>query len=243
MSPSQTVIVDERFCGPPDSGNGGYVCGQLAAHLSGVAVVRLHRPPPLGRALEVHPSETGVELLDGDGVVASAQPSSWDDAFRVPAAPHYDEAEKAAQGFSGYELHWFPGCFVCGPRRAEGDGLRIFPGAVAGSDLVAGPWHPDASLADADGRVRDEFMWAALDCAGAFAFPPDPERALVLGSLTALIAAPPSAGDRCIVVGWPAGIDGRKYFAGTAIFSESGERLAVARATWIRIEPPNRGSP
>jgi hypothetical protein len=26
----EAIHIDRRFCGPPDSGNGGYVCGRVA---------------------------------------------------------------------------------------------------------------------------------------------------------------------------------------------------------------------
>ena len=42
---------------------------------------------------------------------------------------------------------------MCGPDRAEGDGLRVFPGPVAGRGLWAAPWTPDPSVAGADGRA------------------------------------------------------------------------------------------
>ena len=35
---------------------------------------------------------------------------------------------------------------------------------------------------------------------------------------------------------WPLGEDGRKLYAGTALFSADGELLALARQTWIRAE-------
>jgi hypothetical protein len=43
----------------------------------------------------------------------------------------------------------------------------------------------------------------------------------------------PDLGERCVVVSWPLGEDGRKLFAGTALFAEDGELLALARQTWI----------
>ena len=61
-------------------------------------------------------------------------------------------------------MHPYPACFVCGPTRDEGDGLRIFPGPVEGRELYAAPWTPDDSVADDEGIVRPEFVWAALDC-------------------------------------------------------------------------------
>jgi hypothetical protein len=47
------------------------------------------------------------------------------------------------------------------------------------------------------------------------------------------VEALPQAGERCVVVGWPLGDEGRKAFAGTALFGEGGRLLGVARATWI----------
>ena len=41
------TIIRKRFCGPPNSGNGGYVCGLLANALGEPAQVTLHAPPPL----------------------------------------------------------------------------------------------------------------------------------------------------------------------------------------------------
>ena len=43
----QSIRIDRRFCGPPNSGNGGYVCGLLAAHIDGGAEITLRVPPPL----------------------------------------------------------------------------------------------------------------------------------------------------------------------------------------------------
>ncbi|MCL5068064.1 MAG: hypothetical protein M1368_06905 [Thaumarchaeota archaeon] len=51
-----------------------------------------------------------------------------------------------------------PSCFNCGPLRLEGDGLRIFPGILAGRDVVAPPWTPAESLGDSTGVVKSEFI-------------------------------------------------------------------------------------
>jgi hypothetical protein len=34
---TDTFVIARRFCGPPDSGNGGYACGRIAEHLDGPA--------------------------------------------------------------------------------------------------------------------------------------------------------------------------------------------------------------
>jgi hypothetical protein len=36
-------------------------------------------------------------------------------------------------------------------------------------------------------------------------------------------------------VGWALGADGRKHFAGSALYSEAGHAVAVGRATWIEL--------
>ena len=67
------VTVDARFNGPPESGNGGYVCGLLARWIDGPAQVTLRVPPPLGRELTVQRSGDRAALLDGDVLVAAAR--------------------------------------------------------------------------------------------------------------------------------------------------------------------------
>jgi hypothetical protein len=51
--------------------------------------------------------------------------------------------------------------------------------------------------------------------------------------MTARVGRVPTAGERCVVTSWPLGVDGRKLFAGTALFAEDGELLALARQVWI----------
>ena len=57
---------------------------------------------------------------------------------------------------------------------------------------------------------------------------------IVLGRMTAEIVRLPEEGEKCIVISWPLGEDGRKLYAGTALFAAGGELLAVARQTWIQ---------
>jgi hypothetical protein len=51
--------------------------------------------------------------------------------------------------------------------------------------------------------------------------------------MAARVARVPEAGERCVVAAWPLGEEGRKLYAGTALFSEEGELLTLARQTWI----------
>lgn len=229
-----TLVIARRFCGPPNSGNGGYVCGRVAAAIDGAASVRLMAPVPLETELHLERGNGAAQLLRGSRVIAEAKAAPVD--LVPPCAPSYTRAESAAAACPGFIRHPFPRCFVCGPERQAGDGLRIFPGSVDGGGVVAAPWIPDRSLADASGAIGREFLWAALDCTSGFATPPIArDRAIVLGALNARIDADIAADDECVVVGWPLGSDGRKRFAAAAVLRASGELLAIARATWIEI--------
>jgi hypothetical protein len=57
----------------------------------------------------------------------------------------------------------------------------------------------------------------------------------VLGQLTASIRGQVMPGDKCVAMGWPLQVDGRKRFAGSAVFSESGKLVALARAIWLEV--------
>ena len=131
---------------------------------------------------------------------------------------------------------------MCGISRGPGDGLRIFPGPVTGRALWAAPWTPDPSITDASGRVRPEVVWAALDCpsgiAAAEAAGLGQEAPILLGRMTARLAALPALGGECRVIAWPAGRDGRKLTAGSALLGPGGEVLAVARAVWLAVLRP-----
>lgn len=102
--------------------------------------------------------------------------------------------------------------------------------------MVAAPWIPDRSLGNDAGRVRPEFLWAALDCTSGFAVLPVPEgNAIALGELCARIDGGIVPGEECVAIGWPLQLDGRKRFAGSAVVSSSGRPVAVGRATWIEV--------
>jgi hypothetical protein len=226
---TRTVTIGRRFCGPPSSGNGGYVAGLLAAELGGSdCEVMLKAPPPLERPLRIERDGAGAVLADGDKVVASAMPAEV--APDVPPAPSAAAAAEAVQHYAGFTAHPFPACFVCGPERAEGDGLRIFPGPAAGG--VAAPFATGADLCR-EGELATEFVWAALDCPGYFSLGGRAGPA-VLGKMAVHVAAPARCGEALTVLGWPIESSGRKHRVGTALF-RGGEPLAWAAATWISI--------
>jgi hypothetical protein len=198
--------------------------------------VRLRVPPPLDTPLEVRRTGANASLHHGDTVVAEARPAAA--APELPRAPTWHEAEAATRRFRGFDAHWFPACFVCGPERDHGDGLRIFPGPLDGRDgLVACPWVPDASLAasGAGGRVAPEFVWAALDCPGAFAFPPPAAGVILLGELAVELRGEVAVGERCVLVGWEIAHTGRKHTTGTALFDAAGTCRGAGVGTWFEV--------
>jgi hypothetical protein len=220
------IVLPRRFRGPLASANGGYASGRLAAFVDAYVVeVTLRLPPPLDRPLEVR-EEGGsvVLLLDGDALVAEAQPGEL--ALEPPAPVSPAEAEAASERHVREGDAIFDQCFSCGFRE-DRDGLGIHAGPVARREpLHAAPW-----------EVRDvapEVVWAAIDCSGAYAVGSAGRGDIVLGRMTTRVDRLPDVGDLCVVAAWPLGEDGRKLYAGTALFSEGGELLALAQQTWIQ---------
>lgn len=231
---TQTAIP-ARFNGPPTSGNGGYSCGVLAAHVSGCARVRLHVPPPLDTPLKINQTDDGgVAMYDGDTLVATAVAGALE--LSPPAAPSLAQAEAAMQHFPCYRNHLFPTCFVCGPGRPAHDGLGLFPGPVSGSSLYACVWRPTPDLLDHEQNIRPEILWAALDCPGYFAAMGNEPRPALLGELVGELYSSAAGQQPLIVYAWPMGVDGRKFYAGTAIATEDGKIVASAKSTWILLK-------
>jgi hypothetical protein len=231
------VTVDRRFNGPPDSGNGGYVMGLVAELIEGdTATVTLRAPPPLDVPLDVVRDGSLVSLVHGGDVVAVGRPDVLE--LEVPRAVPVGAATDAVARYPAYHSHIFPTCFVCGPAREPGDGLRLFAGPVDDRQVVATPWTPSADLA-VDGLVRPRFMYAALDCPSYFAFWLEDQALLtaVLGRFTTRVRRLARVGERCVVMAWQLQRDGRKHFSASAVTTADGELLAVARATWIELRP------
>jgi hypothetical protein len=238
-----SLVIPSRFCGPPGSGNGGYVCGRIAAYLDGSVTVTLRRPPPLATPMTVERDDDGaVRIHDGGTLIAEATSSPGSPPLQIPGPVSRAEARTAAGRGRYYADPVFPACFVCGTGRRPGDGLRIFPGPVPGRPLWAAPWTPDRSVTGAHGRVRPEVVWAALDCpsgiAAAEASALGRDTAILLGRMTASPAMLPLAGDQCRVIAWPGARDGRKLTAGSALLGPGGEVLAIARAVWLTVQRP-----
>jgi hypothetical protein len=201
--------------------------------------------------MAVETDEGSVRVFHDRTLIGEAAPSPDGRALETTSAVSPAEAAAAAGRARYFTDPVFPDCFVCGRNRQAGDGLRIFPGRVAGRELWAAPWTPDASVADADFKVRPEMVWAALDCpsgiAAAEAAGPGTTAAaaevggggwdtvILLGRMTASLAARPTVGDQCRVIAWPQTRDGRKLTAGSALLGPGDEVLAVAAALWLTV--------
>lgn len=231
-----TLTIDRGFNGPKLSGNGGYVGGRLAQVFGGDGAVEItfRAPIPMETALSLHRTNDVLRLMDGDTLVCEARAGSVD--HLTPPPPPTDWHEVARRGETGgspvdSEFNW---CLVCGRGRAEGDGLRVFGtgGPERGRSLSC--YVPHAVHADVSGRIRPEFVWGTLDCPGAWAAQdPDDWRPALTGRMTAKVIEPPKVGERCAVVGWRIGVDGRKLYSGTALYTEQGRLCALGHCTWI----------
>lgn len=217
-----------RFCGPPESGNGGWVSGRLVAYadLDGAASVRLSSPPPLEKVMRLQRDGETTVLLDHSVRVAQAGVADPIDDDGTPAPVSYAEALAAGEHYPGLRDHPFPTCFSCGTDRDPEDALCLRPGPVDGT-VFAAAWVPR--------EVTGEIVWSALDCPGGWALGVG-GRPMVLGTMTAQIDELPAVGQECVVMAWRTGGQGRKHTAATALFA--GDRLlARARSVWIEVDP------
>ncbi len=230
------ATIEQRYKGPPGSGNGGYSAGIIGSLIGDCAEVTLTAPPPLDRPLAITERDGEWTLTDGEQLIAQGHATEF--GLDVPAPPSIEQARAAESEYTGHAHHIFPGCFVCGPDRAEHDGLRLFTGQVEGREVVASHWHPAQDIAGSFGSVMARVVWAALDCPTYFGAqlggaPPH----AVLGRLAARQLSPVSVDREHIVIGWPIGIEERKFFGGSAIYTSEGELCAYAKGTWIAIDP------
>lgn len=254
MSPTATDVAsgtlrfEQRFQGFANGALGGYVAGAVAKRIGGPAEVNLRSLPPLDRDLELRETDEGALVLsDGDTTVLDAHRSGFE--LDVPAPPSWDAALAAAEHLMHHEhAHPYPGCFACGPGRAEGDGLRLFIGR--GEDPegpLVSAWTPHPALGAEDGTLAPEMLWAALDCPTIWAAWSDSRPARPReGRLTVLARQrleqlrPVPAGEPAIVTAWAVEREGRKCLAGAAIHDREGELLV--RADSLLVDVPAPGS-
>jgi len=231
------LLVPARFCGPPTSGNGGWTAGALAAYLASAVPgptieVTLHAPPPLDTPMAVTTADDRTVAGAAGSTVAAAR--IVDRPLTAVEAVDADTARAAEDAYVGRTRSPFPGCFVCGVDRAEGDGLRIFSGPVDGNpDLVAATWTPH--------ETSVPLAWAALDCPGGWAGGLG-DRLMVLGRMSVRLDALPSPGQRHVVVGAARGRVGRKTSTATSLYDGAGRLVGLAEQVWIEVDAATFGA-
>ena len=137
-------------------------------------------------------------------------------------------ARTVSASYPGFALHPFPECFVCGPARSPGDGLRLFPGRL-GDSRTACTW-----TVSAEWSGQPELVWAALDCPGGWSAQIE-GRPMVLGRMTAQLQALPETGEECVIMGLLLGAHGRKTWTATTAYGTDGRELGRAHATWLTV--------
>jgi len=241
-TPPETVTISDRFRGPPRSGNGGFTGGTLARLLDTPAdrpaEVTLRSPVPLARELAVHRRDDGsMTVTDDERLIAEVRSSGLD--LEVPPPPSWQQAleaqpdsislqDREGSPFPGRGFH--PVCFCCGADHE--DGLAVYASRIDDKQ-VAAAWRTRPEWADKDGNIPVPWLWTALDCPGQVAFAVQGIWTGLLGRITAAVDGSARAGDNYIVTAWPVTVEGKKHFAGTAVFSESGELVARAVSVWI----------
>ena len=230
-----SITIDRRFCGPKASANGGYAAGRFASVIDGPAEVTLNAPTPFDTPIAFRDGGSGaIAAVCGGVEIALIKPAAV--TIEAPPAPDANDVLAARDAYlsdKGMTLI-YPYCFVCGKYREEGEGLRIFAGATPEGPVNADFWTPHASLADKEGLVAPEYLWAALDCPSAFALRGG-SNPVLLGRFAADIARRPAAGETLTVAAWRTGADGRKHYSSSAIYDAGGAVIAAANATWIEI--------
>jgi hypothetical protein len=238
----QTVTVGERYFGFAGVGHGGYTSGLVSALVGGPTEVTIRQPIPLSQELHVQRMTHGRLQLRSNGTVI-LQGAPVAPRREVPEPISFDEAVAASQRFAGLRTNPSPKCLCCGPGRPEGEGLRVFAGPVEGrTDVVGAGWVPHANFANGDGGVREEFVWAALDCPGAWALAhsrPGELRGLVTVRITGEVLGPVVAGERHVVLAWAMSSRRRLLDCAAAVFTADGELRAHATAIWVQA--PGRG--
>ena len=218
------------------------MAGILAKKLEGCVRVRINWPIPLNEELVIQTGIQDSKLLHGETLIAQASSADQSrlQALLRPSMPPYvsfNEALEASKAYPGFESHPFPECFVCGPNREVGDGLRIFPGPHSSETFVCAPFKTYPSLFSSDKNMAVEYQWSALDCSGAYgimnAFGPDK---YVLGTIIGEIKAPIHMDEMIVAMGWAIDKAGRKARSGTALINHHGQLKSWALSTWIAIK-------
>ena len=229
-----SLVVPTRFAGPPGAVNGGWIAGHLASLVGRprdeAVTVALRAPTPLDRRLDVLHTGSTVVLTEGERVLVTARAADGGWTGSPPRVVDPVEAELAGFEFAGYDWHPFPGCYVCGHRRHDQEGLRLFPGPVDGPrGRVAALW-----TAPGEGALTTEAVWGLLDCPTGWAHMSAGGVAL-LGTITARHLADVVGGETYVVVAEAGHRRGRTLPATGAVYTTTGRLVATSETTWVDV--------
>jgi hypothetical protein len=231
------LIVPRQFRGPPVTANGGYICGLMSNAVGGRGSAMLRAGVLVDAPHKLAFGDDGEAFLtDAEGkLLATAKPAA-DEALPAPPAPPSLEAARRAgrtSPFASRSLH--RGCFSCCIEREDGEGLGVFVGQIEGAPAgqCAGVWRPHANFAGPDGTIPDEITWGALDCPGSMAWFVAGQPVGLLGTMAGEVTERPRAGEEYVVLAWTDRVEGRKHFAGVALFDAAGKLLARGGQIWI----------
>ena len=237
---STTISIPAKFCGPPRSGNGGYFCGAVAAQVEGPVVVRLKAPPPLDTEMAVVMDGDAGRVLSGEREIAQVLPARGE-LEPSPPIPREEAVKISERGLEASQVnHPFPTCFVCGPDRDMGDGMRIFTGPNDDESLYAAAWYADPAWSSDGSLVDEAYIWSAMDCpssgpAFATALNPDSDIAYVLGTLEVRIFERPKVGDHYVLTCALDEDTGKLYRTRVSLYGDEEKLLATGAAVWVRV--------
>lgn len=239
---SSEIIVPRQFRGPPVTVNGGYICALIANAIGGRGTTMLRAGVPVEAPFKITVGDDGVATATSTegSVLATAKPLTDADLPTPPPGISIADAERAAATSPFAERSLHRGCFSCCIEREAGEGLGVYVGQVQGQEpgFCAGVWTPHANFATADGTVPDVITWGALDCPGSMAwFIKNDSPVGLLGTMSGEVIRRPKAGEKHVVLAWTENVEGRRHYAGVALYTASGELLARGRQIWIGRPP------
>ena len=173
----------------------------------------------------------GVTVFDGSVVIATGAATSVEVA--VPAPVEFAEAEAAALAYPGFRDHAFSSLLRLRARAGArgrspdlpGPGRGAGPrGGAVGPGCLAGRRPRDRPAGVPVGRARLP-QWLGAHRRGRR------RRPMLLGEFAVRLLGRVRPGERCVVVGWTLGGEGRRRFAGAALF---GDRRGAPRAWGTR---------
>ena len=235
-----TFTIPKQFCGPPSSSNGGYFCGVVASFFDYAVEVRLKSPPPLDTPMQIRRDESLSQVFADDTLVAQVRRLE-EPLEPAPFLPVESAKLCSEIGLEGSLInHPFPTCFVCGPQRDDGEGMRIFTGPGQDTKLYAARWHTHRAWSSNGVDIDPKYIWSALDCpssgpAFATSVQAESDIAYVLGTLSLKVSEKPKVNENYSIVCATDEKHERLYRTRVSLYADDATLLATGAAVWIQV--------